>query len=172
MSRWVTIAGLTAATFCAVGAVAVWWYSDVIADEQAASIEYAESQVREVFYHWREEAEAPANTWQVQVADGWDGPIGDTDVQPQMLPLAEPAIEDGTSTEEFDFLGDKWFSYAVHVGQGEVIVAIIDRAPQDNAIRSAAWTAALVTLASACAAAGAAIWWTGREAPAVRQAHG
>ncbi len=171
-NRIATIAATAIAALLLTGAVAAWWYSDVIADERELSIAQGEEQVRQILYHWREEADAPDNTWQVQIRDGWSDPIGESFVEPALLPLAEPAIEDQTATAEFDFLGDKWFSYAVHLGQGEVLVAIIDRAPQDDAIRRAFWTAVLGTLLAGLAAGATAFWWTGREAPALRQAHG
>ncbi len=171
MNRWIKIAAATLTVAVLAGGAAFAWYSDVIDDERNITVDYAEGEVREILYHWREDTEPPRNSWQINVRDGWSDPVGETDVEPQILPLAEPAVEFGTFTEEFDFLGDRWFSYAVHVGDQQVLLSLIDRGPQDDAIRRAAWIAALSTIGLAIAAGAVSYWWTGREAPAVQRAH-
>jgi len=115
------------------------------------------------------EIEPPDNTWQVEVVDGWSDPLGETWTEPPIQALAEPAL-DGVIEREFDFDG-RWLAVARPIGPTTVLLTVVGRDDQEQAIATARlrWAAIVAGLA---ALAGLAAWVvTGRAQAPVDRAH-
>lgn len=113
--------------------------------------------------------EPPDNTWQVEVVDGWSDPLGATWTEPPIQALAEPAL-DGVIEREFDFDG-RWLAVARPIGPTTVLLTVVGRDDQEQAIAAARlrWAAIAAGLA---AVAGLAAWVvTGRAQAPVDRAH-
>lgn len=116
-----------------------------------------------------DEFEPPANTWQVNVADGWADPLGETWTEPPLMALAEPAL-DGVIEREFDFDG-RWLAVARPMGGPNVLLTVVGRDDQEQAIAAARLRWATIATALA-AVAGIAAWLvTGRAQAPVERAH-
>ncbi len=132
--------------------------------------DWAQGQLNDALLMFRtDEVEPPPNTWQVNVADRWSNPLGETWTDAPLLSLADSAFG-GSSTREYEFDGP-WFAAARWIGGDEVLVTVVDRQPQQDAIGTArirwALTAALLS-----GLAGAVTWWaTGRAQAPIARAH-
>lgn len=115
------------------------------------------------------EFEPPANTWEVNVADGWDSPLGEVWTEPPLQALAS-AVIDGDDRREFDFNG-RWYASGVPLSDTTVLMTVVERESEENEIAAARirWAGIGVLLA---ALAGAAAWFaTGRAQAPIERAH-
>lgn len=115
------------------------------------------------------EFEPPANTWEVNVVDGWDSPLGEVWTEPPLQALASAAI-DGDDRREFDFNG-RWYASGVPLSDTTVLMTVVERESEENEIAAARirWAGIGVLLA---ALAGAVAWFaTGRAQAPIERAH-
>ena len=152
----------------AIAVVSIGWYAIRTATDSIydSAEREAERVVRELGLQSFDPPEdaAPANTWIVNVADGWDDPLGDVWVEPPLFTLAEEAS--GWPTfDRFDFAEITYLSYAVPLDEaaGTTLVTAVDLTDYDSdaaATRLRIWLAAA---GSIVAASLAGYWVAGRS---------
>lgn len=162
--------GAAALALVLVGPIAYVAYRHDVDQARQETETFAKDSIRQALGFWRDNEEtAPDNVWQVNPIDGWFDPFGATDTEPSIMSLAEPAIDNGSHTKEYDFDG-QWLAHAERVSDTDVVLAVVWRGEQDAAIRNAAWLWTAVTLLVS-ALAGLAAWLAaGRLAAPVRRA--
>ena len=153
-----------------VGPLAFLAYRSAVSNAEERTLAAADESIDDAIKYWRNnDLEAPANVWQVNPVDEWFDPFGEVDTEPSIMSLAEPALEFGSNTKEYDFDG-QWLAHAERFGESEVLLAVVWRGNQDAEIRNAAWLWSAV-LAAIVAIAGLAAWMAaGRLAAPVRRA--
>lgn len=145
-------------------------YSRAVDRAETETATWAQQNLAQALQSWRNgEFDPPANTWEVNVDDGWDQPLGEVWTEPPLQALAEPILE-GDDRREFDFNG-QWFAMGLPLDGSTVLVTVVERESEEAAIGRARirWTA----IALALAALSAAIAWvaTGRAQAPVERAH-
>ncbi len=116
-----------------------------------------------------DEVDPPDNTWEVNVDDGWDQAFGDTWIEPPLQVLGQE-IRDGTDVREFDFNG-RWLTTGYWLGGPNVVLTVVERDTQSDAIAAARYRWSAITLALA-ALAGLIAWFaTGRAQTPIDRAH-
>lgn len=120
-------------------------------------------------YYRSGEVDAPANTWEVNTADGWDSEVGEIWTDPPLQALAANVLE-GERFREYDFDG-QWLAAGYWIGGPNVLLTVVERDTEGRAIARARlrWAAIAAALA---ALAGAITWYaTGRAQAPVERAH-
>lgn len=116
-----------------------------------------------------EEVEPPANTWEVNVDDDWESPLGEVWTEPPLQALAE-AAQNGAGPREFDFDG-QWLALGVPLGGPNVLLTVVERETQESDISAARLRWAAIAAAMAALAAAIAWWATGRAQAPIDRAH-
>lgn len=129
----------------------------------------AENLLNSVEYLRSGRADPPANTWQVNVNDGWASPVGEVWTDPPLQALAAPVFE-GERGREFDFNG-RWFASGIPLDDSTVLMTVVERDTEVAAIGSARLKWSAIAAALAALAAGIAWWATGRAQAPVERAH-
>ncbi|MGI9599031.1 MAG: sensor histidine kinase [Acidimicrobiales bacterium] len=134
------------------------------------TLDWAEENLTNAMLVWRtDEIEPPANTWEINVDDGWAQPFGESWIDPPLQVLGQE-VRDGTEVRDFDFNG-RWLAMGHWTGGSNVILTVVERDTQVAAVARARyrWSAIAVALA---AVAAAATWWaTGRAQAPIARAH-
>ncbi len=124
-----------------VAALLVWplaWfgYRDSVAKAEASSVDDAEWVITTTLLSNQfEEFDPPANVWLVNVDEGWFDPVGEDWLEPPILKLAEDVLN-GEEVVRYTFAGD-WLSVGQWVGPDSVILTVVDRDGEVEAIRNA-----------------------------------
>lgn len=114
-------------------------------------------------------AAPPDNTWEVNIVDGWDSPLGETWTDPPLQALAQN-VYDGGPVREFEFNGT-WTAAGTQLDDSMVLLTVVPRETQDAAIAAARLRWAMITAALAAVAAAIAWLATGRAQAPVERAH-
>jgi len=114
-------------------------------------------------------AAPPDNTWEVNIVDGWDSPLGATWTDPPLQALAQN-VYDGGPVREFEFNGT-WTAAGTQLDDSMVLLTVVPRETQDAAIAAARLRWVMITAALAAIAAAIAWWATGRAQAPVERAH-
>lgn len=107
----------------------------------------------------------------VNPIDGWWDPVGETWTQPPLANLAGTAHGDpAPQVQEYDFEG-RWLAYSRWIGGNDVLVTVIDRTPELDAIATARWQWSLLAAGLALAGGLAAFVALGRMQAPITRAH-
>ncbi|MGH1490549.1 MAG: sensor histidine kinase [Acidimicrobiales bacterium] len=116
-----------------------------------------------------DQIEPPGNTWEVNVDDGWASPVGEVWTEPPLQGLAAD-VREGAQFREYDFDG-RWLAAGYWAGGSNVLLTVVERETQENAITGARLRWVAITVAMA-ALAGAITWLvTGRAQAPIERAH-
>lgn len=164
--------GASALALAIVGPLCFLGYRNSVESRREETRMWAQENIRQGLLNWRDDTvEAPANVWQVNPVDEWFNVLGEAWTNPPIVTLAEPAMEFGSTEQEFDFVDGQWFAYGEWVGRDEVFLAVVDRSEQDSDILFSGYRWSAVALGSALLAAAAAWFAASRMTGPIKMAH-
>ncbi len=115
------------------------------------------------------EFDPPPNTWEVNIADGWDSPLGEVWTEPPLQALASATMA-GDTRRAFDFNG-RWYASGVPLSDTMVLLTVVERETEENETAAARLRWAGIGLLLA-ATAGVVAWFvTGRAQAPIERAH-
>lgn len=163
-------AGVALATLLVLAPLAFLAQSRDAESARQVTLDQADENLAEALLSDRtEDIGPPGNTWEINVADGWFQPYGETWADPPLLALAEPVLA-GEEVREFDFDG-RWLARGRPIGGSMVLLTVVERDDQDRAIALARIRWALTALALVGLAAAATWFVAGRAQTPIDQAH-
>lgn len=95
--------------------------------------------------------------WQINLADEWVDPLGESGVEPPLLTIASQSYGGSTVHTRFEQQG-AWLATALQVDDDQFLVVVDDYEPTLGALSSLRWRLAATALALV-AVAGAGAWW-------------
>jgi len=105
-----------------------------------------------------------ANTWQVNPGEGWNGPFGDTWVEPPLITVAQEAVDSGGPVaQRFAQGGTDFLVFGRQLDDANAVVTALELTPYRDEANSVRWFIATLALGAVALATALSWWLAGRS---------